>query len=78
MTLDTLSISPAGVSSLRSNDTWFEALHDSTLAGLDPHPSNRDALLQKLVDLSTSAEGLDWDALAKIDIEGWGADETSG
>jgi hypothetical protein len=77
MTLDTLTISPAGVASARSNDSWFESLHDSTLAGLDPHAPGREALLQRLVDLSTSAEGLDWDALARIDIEGWGADEAS-
>jgi hypothetical protein len=31
------------------------------------------ALLQALVELSTSGDGLDWDTLARIDIEGWGS-----
>ncbi|MBA3431102.1 MAG: hypothetical protein H0U16_06435 [Actinobacteria bacterium] len=37
----------------------------------------RHALLQKLVELSSSDDSLDWDALARVNIEGWGADADS-
>lgn len=77
MTLDTYTLLPADFAFARNDNWWFEALHESTVTGLNSHTPQKAALLQKLVDLSTSDEGLDWDALARIDIEGWGADEAS-
>jgi hypothetical protein len=35
----------------------------------------RQERLQRLVEWSTSDDGLDWDALARINIEGWGSDD---
>jgi hypothetical protein len=38
----------------------------------------RDERLESLLARSLDPESLDWDALARIDIEGWGADDSNG
>jgi len=78
MTLDTLMISNVRVRTCGSHLDWFSALYEETTKPLVAEPTQeRHALLQKLVDLSSSEDSLDWDALAKINIEGWGADADS-
>ena len=49
------------------------ALYETTIR----ERSTRDTRLRDLAEWSTSEDGLDWDALARINIEGWGADEES-
>jgi hypothetical protein len=49
----------------------FEQLEDSTARIVQEERQRR---LSRLVELSTDPEGLDWDTLARINIEGWGQD----
>ena len=78
MTLDTLMISGVRSRSCASHVDWFSTLYDETTAVVDEAPTGaRQALLQKLVDLSGSDDSLDWDTLARINIEGWGAEPDS-
>lgn len=78
MTLDTLMISGVRVPSCASHLPSFSSLYDETTWPLGEEPTQeRLALLQKLVDLSSSEDSLDWDALARLNIEGWGADADS-
>lgn len=78
MTLDTITITSVRIGSCASYLPGFAPLHEDTSVEPVAAPrGERLALLQKLVDLSSNDDSLDWDALAKINIEGWGADSDS-
>lgn len=78
MTLDTITIASVRSRSCASHFPGFSTLHDDTSISTVEAPNDeRAALLQKLVDLSSSDDSLDWDALARINIAGWGADSDS-
>ena len=71
MTLATLHLPDIGLSGSVSEASWFKPLEDSTERVIAEQRRNR---LEKLVELSSAEDGLDWDALARINIEGWGQD----
>ena len=80
MTLDTITLPDVLITSCVSHQEWFSSLYEETtepLRGEQPS-QEQQALLQRLVELSSSDDSLDWDALARINIEGWGADPNSG
>lgn len=78
MTLDTITIASVRIGSCVSHFPWFSPLHEDTSTQTVEAPSTeRLVLLQKLVELSSSDDSLDWDALARINIKGWGADSDS-
>jgi hypothetical protein len=53
---------------------WFEPLEDSTTRVIEHERRRR---LEAVIDLSSADDSLDWDTLARIDIEGWGTDSTA-
>jgi hypothetical protein len=67
-TLDLLRVS---LTTSVSEAFWFEPLEDSTARVAEEQRRDR---LARLVELSSAGDGLDWDTLARINIEGWGAD----
>lgn len=79
MTLDTITLANVRSRSCASHLVPFNPLHEDTSSEAVAEVPNeiRLARLQKLVDLSGSDDSLDWDALARINIEGWGADSDS-
>ncbi len=78
MTLDTLMLPGVRGRTCASHLAWFSSLYEETTKPLVEEPTpERQALLQKLVELSGSDDSLDWDALARINIDGWGADADS-
>lgn len=78
MTLDTLHATNVTLPPKRnSGELVFVHLFESTIDDALRHEAHRRVLLQKVVELSTSDDSLDWDTLARMNIEGWGADEDS-
>ena len=78
MTLDTLNATKITPPPERSSgDLLFVHLFESTIDDALRNEAHRRVLLQKVVELSTSDDSLDWDTLARMNIEGWGADEDS-
>ncbi len=80
MTLETVTLTEVRVGSGTSDlGGWFAPMYEATsdLAVAEGPSEERLALLQKLVELSSSDDSLDWDALARINIEGWGAEPDS-
>lgn len=71
MTLATLDLPGIDLNRSVSEASWFEPLEDSTERVIAEQRRNR---LEKLVELSSAEDGLDWDTLARINIEGWGQD----
>jgi hypothetical protein len=77
MTVATPHVPAIDVGTYTSDSAWFEALAAETTADYEMDVELRAALIEQLADLSTSDDGLDWDALARINIKGWGSDEDS-
>lgn len=55
----------------------FEPITASTAAQVEETDTPNETLVEMLIALTTSGDSLDWDALARINIEGWGAEPGS-
>ena len=79
MTLDTLIVPGLRLGTCTTTVDWFSMLREQTQEFVPEQPDQQehDALLRQLVELSTGENSLDWDALARVNIEGWGAEQTA-
>ena len=77
-TFDTISFGPrVRVRRNVRTSLGFEPITSTTAARVEQTDTLQDALAEKLIALTMSGDSLDWDALARIDIEGWGAESDS-